>query len=294
MKSKMLLGLLVAAMVALAFGAVGTAAATAPAAAPAPAGVVGDVQAIDGATFTVATLQRGAVTVQTTGRTRFRAKDNPDFALADLKVGDRVAVQGRWAAAKLQANLVALIPAELRDKALGQVQSIAGSTIALVKADGSALQVVTTATTKFHARGVANPSLADIQPGDIVAAAGQLSGSTLTAAQVGFNTPREKIGPRAAGKISAIHGGTLTLDQPFGQKLTVTTDANTFVVQRGTDGLQIITVADLQAGEGVMVLGVRSSDGETIEAKAILAGDGEGAGSGQRLPAAPRGAPQFN
>ena len=72
------------------------------------------------------------------------------------------------------------------------------------------------------------------------------------------------------------------------QKLTVTTDANTFAVQRSADGLEIITVADLQVGDGIMVLGVRSSDGKSIAAKAIMAGNGEGAGNvfGNRAPRA--------
>lgn len=292
MKRKVVLSLLVVALAVMAFGVTETVAA-APGEVRGVDSVVGDVKAIDGAAFTLATLQRGDVTVQTTSRTRFRAKDNPDFSLADLKVGDCVTVQGHWAAAKLQANVVALIPAELRDKAMGQVQSISGSTIALVKLDGSTVQVATTATTKFHAKSIENPTLADIKPGDIVVAVGQLADDTLTAVQVGFQTPRKKIGPRAVGKISAINSGTLTLDQPFGQQLTVTTDANTFVVQRSEDGLQIVTAADLQVGEGIMVLGVRSSDGKTIAAKAILAGDGEGAG-GQRPPAPRPGAPRNN
>jgi hypothetical protein len=294
-KSKVLLSLLAVTLV-MAFGAAGTAAAGA-AAVRGLEGVVGDVKSISGATFILATPQRGDVMVHTTALTRFRAKDNPNFSLANLKVGDRVAVQGRWAAAKLQARVVALIPAELRDKALGQVQSITGSTIALFKLDGSTVQVLTTSTTRFRAKGIENPTLADIKPGDIVAALGQQSGNALTAAQVVFHTPKTNVGPRAVGKISAINGGTLMLDLPFGQKLTVTTDANTFVVQRSPDRLQIISVADLQVGDGVTVLGVRSSDGKMIAAKAILAGDGEGLGGpgGPRLPAIffP-GAPQGN
>ena len=306
MKSKVLLSLLGVALVAVAamavaLGTTGTAAA-APAEVRAPAliggrdGVIGDVKSISGATFVLTTPQRGDVTVHTTALTHFRAKDNLNFSLAELKEGDRVAVQGRWAAAKLQARVVVLIPAELLGKALGQVQSITGSTIALTKLDGSPTQVVTTPTTKFHAKGIENPTLADIKVGDIVVALGQQSGDTLTAAQVGFHTPKANVGPRAVGKISAIDGGTLTLNQPFGRKVTVTTDANTFVVQRSADGLQISSVTDLQMGDGVMVLGARSSDGKTITAKAIVAGDGEAPGGPgrSRLPMAPLGALQGN
>lgn len=282
MKHKWLMSVVV---VVLMLAAVGTVAA-APAEIVVRDAVMGDVKSISGTVFTVTTPERGDVQVQTTDQTRYRAKDNPNFSLADLQVGDRVAVQGRWQDGKLQANVVGLIPAELRDKALGQVQSIAGGTIALTKPDGSTLNVATTTVTKYHARGIENPSLADIKAGDIVIVVGQLNGSTLTAAQIGFQTPRARTGPLAAGNIAAINGGTLTLQQPFGQSMTVTTDANTFVVQRGADGLTVISVSDLQVGDGVAVLGVRSSDGKSITAKAIMAGDGEGLGQalGNRLP----------
>jgi hypothetical protein len=282
MKPKWLMSLMV---VALLLAAVGTAAA-----APAEVGnrdtVIGDVKAISGTAFTLTTPARGDVQVQTTDRTRYRTKDNSNFSLADLKVDDRVAVQGRWQDGKLHANVVGLIPAELRDKAMGQVQSIAGTTIAITKPDGSALSVATTAATKYHAKGSANPALADIKVGDIVVVVGQLDGDTLTAAQMGFQTPRAKTGPMAAGKIAAINGGTLTLEQPFGQVLTLTTDANTFVVQRSADGPVVTNVSDLQVGDGVVVLGVRSSDGKSIAAKAIMVGDGAGLGKvlGNRLP----------
>ncbi len=282
MKHKWLIGLLVGSLL---LATVGTAAA-APAAIGSRDSVMGDVKSISGATFTLTTPERGDVQVQTTDRTRYRAKGNADFSLADLKVGDRVAVQGRWQDGKLQANLVGLIPDELRDKVLGQVQAITGSTIAIIRPDGSPLKVATTDETKYHAKGIENPSLADIKVGDVLIATGKLEGDTLTASHVGFHMPRAKTGPLAAGKISAVNGGTLTLDQPFGQSLTVTTDANTFVVQRGEDGLVVIAVSDLKVGDGVAVLGVRSSDGKSIAAKAIMAGDGAGPGSGlgNRLP----------
>jgi hypothetical protein len=284
MKHKIVISLLVAALMLATVGV----AAAAPAEAPRSDTVIGEVKSINGTAFTVTTKERGDVAIQTTDRTRFRAKDNANFSLSDLKVGDRVTVQGRWQDAKLQANVVILIPANLRDKALGQVQSITGSTLAIIKAEGGTLKVVTTAETKYHAKGIQNPTLADIKVGDIVAVIGQLNGDTLTASHVGFHTPREKIGPAARRKISAINGGTLTLQQPFGQTLTVTTDANTFVVKRGEDGMQVIKVSDLTVGEGIAVLGVRSSDGKSIAAKVIIAGKGEDAAP-QPQPKLPTG-----
>jgi len=286
MKHKVAISLIVVALLLATVGVAAAAPTAAPATPPRTDIVLGDVKSINGAAFVVATIARGDVSIQTTDRTRFRAKDNANFSLADLKVGDRVTVQGRWQDAKLQANVVILVPANLRDKALGQVQSITGSTLVIIKAEGGTLNVVTTADTKFHAKGIQNPMLADIKVGDIVVVVGQLNGDTLTASHVGFHTPREKIGPAARGKISAINGGTITLQQPFGQSLTVATDANTFVVKRTDNGMEVIKVSDLAVGEGIAVLGIRSSDGKSIAAKAIIAGKGEDA-SPQSQPKAP-------
>jgi len=286
MKHKVAISLIVVALLLATVGVAAAAPTAAPATPPRTHIVLGDVKSINGAAFVVATIARGDVSIQTTDRTRFRAKDNANFSLADLKVGDRVTVQGRWQDAKLQANVVILVPANLRDKALGQVQSITGSTLVIIKAEGGTLNVVTTADTKFHAKGIQNPTLADIKVGDIVVVVGQLNGDTLTASHVGFHTPREKIGPAARGKISAINGGTITLQQPFGQSLTVATDANTFVVKRTDNGMEVIKVSDLAVGEGIAVLGIRSSDGKSIAAKAIIAGKGEDA-SPQSQPKAP-------
>jgi hypothetical protein len=303
MKTKLFVGLIVVVML---LGTAGSAAA-APGEIGSRDSVSGDVKSISGAAFTLTTRERGEIQVLTSDRTRFRPRDNANVGLSDLKVGDRVAVQGRWQAGQLQANVVLLIPDDLRDKALGKVAAINGSTLAITKTDGTALNVATTAETKFHARGIANPSFADIKVGDVVVALGQLQGDTLTASHVAFQTPREKTGPLTAGKINAINGSTLTLDQPFGQTLTVTTDANTFVVQRSENGLQVIAVSDLKAGDGVAVLGVRSSDGRSIAARTIVAGNGEGLrlpiGQRARQPRlpfaqpqgqAPLGAPQTN
>ncbi|HSD83863.1 MAG TPA: DUF5666 domain-containing protein, partial [Anaerolineae bacterium] len=188
MKHKLLISLLIGMLL---LASVGTAAA-----APAEMGnrdsVLGDVKSIGGTAFTLSTPERGDVQVQTLDRTRYRAKDNAGFSLDDLTVGDRVAVQGRWQDGKLQANLVVLIPDELRDKVMGQVQAITGSTIAITKPDGSSLKVATTGETKYHAKGITNPTLADIKPGDVIVATGKLAGDTLTASHVAFHTPRAK------------------------------------------------------------------------------------------------------
>ena len=92
MKHKVAISLIVIALLLATVGVAAAAPTAAPATPPRTDIVLGDVKSINGAAFVVATIARGDVSIQTTDRTRFRAKDNANFSLADLKVGDRVTV----------------------------------------------------------------------------------------------------------------------------------------------------------------------------------------------------------
>ena len=150
------------------------------------------------------------------------------------------------------------------------------------------MNVVTTADTKFHAKGIQNPTLADIKVGDIVVVVGQLNGDTLTASHVGFHTPRAKTRPGwPRGKISGHqrrHADAPAALRPNADRHDRRRTPSS--CKRGDDGLQVIKVSDLTVGEGVAVLGIRSSDGRSMAAKAIIAGKGEDAAP-QPQPNAP-------
>jgi hypothetical protein len=297
MKTKLFVSLLVVALLAATVGVAAAAPAPAPTTqAGARNTVAGDVTAVEANVLTLHTLQGDSVTVQTNARTRYRAKDNPNFTLANIQINDRLIVNGQWVGGRLHANLIALVPADMHDGVAGRVASINGATLVVTKRDGSSLNVLTTSDTVYHNPNIQTPAFADIKVGDMLQAAGVLNGDTLTAAQVRFNTPPARTpGPIALGKIASINGNTLTLSQPFGETLTVNTDASTFVVQRGQGGPHVISLSDLTVGEGVMVIGPRSSDGSSITARVILAGAGQATtvnpGRGSVQPQAPFGQP---
>jgi hypothetical protein len=214
------------------------------------------------------------------------AKDNANLTLADIQVGDSITAHGRWQNGQLLARQVVLMP----DRAGGVVTAISGTTLAVTKLDGSALSVATTSATKFMTKDNPNAQFADIKVGDLVEAVGTLNGSTLTAFRVGFRTPIAKTGPFALGKISAIGSNSLTLNIGFGRDLTVNVSSSTFIVKRDGQGGQVIGLSDLTVGEGVLVIGVRSSDGTSMDAKTIIAGKQGGPAGGQqpKQPAAPQ------
>jgi riboflavin synthase alpha subunit len=289
MRIKAVAGLLV---IALLITGVGVAVA-APATAPRGNALVGDVTAINGNTLTVQTLQRGQFQVQTDAQTQFVTKDNATITLSDIKVGNRIMARGSWSGNVLQAQLIALAPADLRDLVAGRVASINGSTLVVTRRDGSNVNVVTSADTRFRSPDSLTPALANIKVGDAVEAAGVLNGDTLTAGQVNFRTLRKPNSPITLGQINTIEGNSLTLKLPFGETLTVNTTATTLVVERGQGGAQVGSLSDLTASEGVMVIGTRSEDGGSITALVIVVGRGKRANSNQPGLRAPQNGQPF-
>ena len=279
MKTKWLVGLLAVAMLVV---TVGTAAA-APAEINRPNVVTGQVKAVNGSTLTIEQGQGPQLPVVTDAQTRFHARDNATVTLADIAVGDHITARGQWQNGQLLARDVVLMP----ERVGGMVTAINGTTLAITKLDGSALNVATTSTTKFQTKDNPNAQLSDIKVGDVIEAAGELNGDTLTAIRVGFRTPIEKTGPFALGKISAVDSNSLTLNIGFGRDLTVNVSSSTFIVKRDGQGGQVIQLSDLTVGEKVLVIGVRSSDGSSMDARTIVAGKGEPAGTQPKQPAAP-------
>lgn len=271
MKTKVVLSLVVVAMLLASVGV--SAASAAPAQVDRPNVVTGQVKSISGAMLTIERGQGPQLQVVTDAQTKFVAKDNANLTLADIQVGDAITARGQWQNGQLLAKHVLLMP----DRAGGMVTSITGTTLAITKLDGSALNVATTSSTKFLTKDNPNAQFADIKVGDVIEAVGTLNGSTLTATRVSFHTPIEKTGPFALGKISAVGSNSLTLNIGFGRELTVNVSSSTFIVKRDGQGGQVIGLSDLTVGEGVLVIGVRSSDGTSMDAKTIIAGKQGGA-----------------
>ena len=282
MKRKSLLTGLLVALVAL--GGIGVAHAD-PARPPLGRGdrraalIQGEIIVIDGASLTVQTGQRGEVTVQTGERTRFRAKDDPDFGLADLKVGDTIAAEGRFVAEKtLAARIVLLVPREFADHARGKVTAIDDGVITVGDKDGKTTEIVTSDATKFRVNGKPGATIEDVKVGMLLGAVGEFDASgALIARRVEAHQPRSyKGGPVAAGLVSQVDGGEIAIAYPDGSTLIVTTDASTLVIKRGEDGPVVGSLSDVTDGAGVVVMGVPTGDGGSLAARVILVGQGRG------------------
>ena len=283
MKTKVVLSRVVVAMLMASVGVVSAA----PAQVDRPNVVVGQVKSISGTTLTIERGQGPQLQVVTDAQTKFVSKDNANLTLAEIQVGDAITARGQWQNGQLLAKHVLLMP----DRAGGLVTAITGTTLAITKLDGSTLSVATTSSTKFVTKDNPNAQFADIKVGDLIEAVGALNGSTLTATRVSFRTPIEKTGPFAMGKISAVGSNSLTLNTGFGRDLTVNVSSSTFIVKRDGQGGQVIGLSDLTVGENVLVIGVRSSDGNSMDARTIIAGK-QGGPQGGAQPKAGATAPR--
>jgi len=255
--------------------------------------IKGEIIAIEGNALTVETGGRGVLTVHTDGHTQFRAKDDPDFSLADLRVGDTIAARGRLVGERaLLARVVLLIPVEVADSAGGRVTAISGGTISVEDKDGNVIDIVTSADTRFRVRGKPNASIDDIEVGMGVGAVGQFdTGGALRAKVVIAAELRgPKGGPVEAGRVSEMNDDTFVLSFPDGSTLGITTDAATIVITRGDDGPVLGSLGDVTEGANVVVMGIPSSSGGSLAARVILLGNGPGRVPGAASPA-PLGKP---
>jgi hypothetical protein len=112
-------------------------------------------------------------TVHTTDDTRYRVPEVENPTLADVQVGARVVVAGRrdegddYAGT---ARLIAVVPKDLV-KGRGRVTAIEGNTLTIETWRGD-YTVVTDEDTRYRARDIEEPSLADIQVGDVILVVG--------------------------------------------------------------------------------------------------------------------------
>ncbi|HEY4691521.1 MAG TPA: DUF5666 domain-containing protein [Anaerolineae bacterium] len=237
--------------------------------------IEGEVTAINGDALTVQTEHRGTLTVQTDEHTRFRAKGDPGFSFADIKIGDTIAANGRFTGeSTLLARVVVLVPADVADAVTGKVTAVNGDEITIEENGDAVVTIITTADTTFRVNGKPGASIEDVQAGTLIAAAGQFDADgALIARHVVARQPRTYDGgPVAGGKVAEVNGGEIVVSYPDGSSLTITTDASTLVIKRGEGGPVLGSLGDVAVGARIVAMGVPSSDGNSLAAKVILIG----------------------
>ena len=243
---------------------------------PAPP-LSGVITAINGG---VLTLQRqgpgggGTLTVDTSGSTTFQeggpGATSGTLTLSQLRVGERIAVQGTLSGSTVSATTVAVQPAPPLS---GVITAINGGVLTLQRqgpGGSGTLTVDTSGSTSFQERGpgakTGTLALSQLRVGERVAVRGARSGSTVSATSVAVQPA-----PPLSGVITAINGGVLTLRRqgPGGGSGTLTVDTGGSTSFRGGPGAKTgtLTLSQLRVGERIAVRGTRS--GSTVSATVV-------------------------
>ncbi len=260
-------------LLALAFGAAGTASAQSGDRPQSPrhsvpdgARVYGLLESVDGETLTLATPV-GAVTLVTDSNTRFRVPGAENAGLDDLSPGDALAASGWWEQEGSTFHAFGVLRLE-SDRALplaGKLTGISGDTLTVETRRGSAT-VRVSGETRYRVPDVEQPGLADLEAGMRVTVKGTLAPDGSLLAQM-VAVPH--VGPRQGrlqGEVTAVAGDTLTIRTGRGREIEVLTGAET---EFHVPGVQDPSIADLQVGDRVSGEGQVGDDG-SVQATLVM------------------------
>ena len=160
--------------------------------------------------------------------------------------------------------------AELQGRFLrGQVTAIEGTTLTVKTPDGER-QVTTNDGTRFHIRGVENPTIADVQMGDYILAKGESDSTGAFVAKAVLVVPGQRVAQFIVqGTVSAIEGTTLVLDTLQGEKQVATDEALFWAPD-----VENPSLADVQVGDQVVALGRPDEEG-SLAAKLVALASAE-------------------
>ena len=292
--SRLRVGLVGGAAVALAVGVV----ATSLAASPAPSGTSGNIPAAttsgvglgieDGSAgfdhgrfggvgrgdITITAISGSDVTLGTDDGWRRTiaisdtvdlTRGGQDVALAALKVGDQVRFrQTRNDDGTYTVTALAVVVPTVR----GEVSDVTSSGFKVTTRDGAVWTVTINGSTSY-AFGSGDGTLTDVTNGETVVVAGDSTGdNALTALSVRVNADQ------AAGTVTAKTTDTITITKRDGSTLTVHVDGDTTYRVRGAE-TTTDSLADVTADMTIGVSGRLRADG-SIDADVVLAGAGGG------------------
>jgi hypothetical protein len=159
---------------------------------------VGKVATVGASSFTI-TTSTGTVTVDVTGSTTYFDRGVTSPSLANVTVGESVAVFGTETSGTVAATSVAIgnpggfgghggPGAKGEPAAVGKVATVGASSFTITTSTGTVTVDVTGSTTYFD-RGVTSPSLANVTVGESVAVFGTETSGTVAATSVAIGNP---------------------------------------------------------------------------------------------------------
>ncbi len=224
------------------------------------------IAAISGSDVTLGTEDGWRRTITVTNAIEL-TKGGQAIALSDLKVGDQIRfAQTRNADGTYTVTKLSVVVPTVG----GTVSDVSSTAFKVTTRDGSVWTVTVNASTTYKF-GTADGSLADVKAGEKAVVAGTTTGdNALTALSV------RVAGDRAMGTVSAKTASSITITTRDGSKVTVHVDSDTTYRVAGTE---TATLADVTVDMKIAVSGRSRADG-SVDADAVLAGNLRGFGRG--------------
>ncbi len=260
----------------------------------------GTVASVGTNTFTLTKLDGTNVTVDVGSSTTYLDPGVTTPTIADVKVGDHVAVFGTDTNNTVAGTKVAiggpggpgghLGSGGTPPAAFGIVASVGTNTFTLTTLDGASVTVDVSGTTTYLDPGVTTPTIADVKVGDHVAVFGTGTNNTVAATKVAIGGPGGPGGhqgwggtnPAAFGTVASVGTNTFTVTSPDGTNVTVGVGSSTSYMEFGKTSA---SVADVTVGARVVVFGTHANN--TVTATKVGIGSPP---TGAEGPAGPRGA----
>lgn len=230
------------------------------------------IEAISGDQVTLATNDGWRRTITLTDAVDL-TKGGIGIEPSDLAVGDQVRVaQERSDDGTYTVTAIAVVVPTIR----GEVGNVSASGFTVTTRDGSVWTIATDSETQYR-YGTAEGSASDLVDGVTVVVLGESTGDNA------IDATTVRVAPaRVAGEVTAVDGDSITIRNLAGTSVTIAVDGETTFRVRGVEAAAL---DDIQVG---MVLGAagRSTSDTTLEADVVVAGEGAGRGwfRGERGP----------
>jgi hypothetical protein len=220
------------------------------------------ITSISGSNVTLSTEDGWTRTIAITDDVEL-TKGGRAIGVSDLVVGDQVRIgQTRADDGTYTVDAIAVVVPSVR----GTVSDISATGFKVTNRDGSVWTITVNASTEYR-YGTGEGSLSDVTNGSTVIVLGAAAGdNALTALTV-------RVAPdRAAGTVSSKTSDSIVITQRDGTSLTVHVDADTTYRVGGVDDADL---GDVAVDMAIGVSGRERADG-SIDADAVVAGEGRG------------------
>jgi hypothetical protein len=144
----------------------------------------------------------------------------------------------------------------------GQVVAVERDTLLVNTPSGEERTVIVDEDTRLRIPGVADPSLADVDVGDHVAAWGALSEDGDLLARVMIVVPAEMAQRRnvVQGRVTDVEGLTITVETDQGERIVITDESTRFVIP----GVEDPGIRDVAVGDPILALGRPDEEGNLL------------------------------